>query len=275
MKNLIPLNSTIPHWDAIVNVMRLTNRRPLHAIRGAIVLRFTEYLQFSTPNNLENIPASIYAGALATSLRTCYNSRSAGIESLRQDIRDAQQEFLKGECQYCNIGEPSTMDHYLPQDEFPEFSALSINLLPCCSTCNSEKGEEWVVGGVRRILNYYYDDLPNVNYLFCTITFRNGNAVANFSLDTNAVPAGIAGVITNHFADLDLLERYRTRSAGEIVEVHDAIMQKVNKNLLGIRAELIQDAIALKNRKGANYWRAVLKIALANSDQFLQSAGFW
>ncbi len=254
--------------------MHLRNRTPLLAIRPAIVNRFTEYQQFCIPNILENISTSVYSGAIATSLRSCYNSGSAGIERLKQAIRDEQQEFLKGECQYCNIGEPSTMDHYLPQEEFPEFAALSINLLPCCSKCNTEKGEEWQINGNRRIINYYFDDLPNVDYLFCTITFRNGNALANFSLNTNAVAAGIAAVITNHFQDLDLLERYRIRSGGEIVEVRDAIMQKANKNLLHMRTELIADANALKNRKGQNYWRAVLKIALANSDQFLLDAGF-
>lgn len=274
MKNLMPLNSTIPHWDAIVNAMQLRNRTPLLALRPSIVNRFTEYRQLCIPNTLENISASLYIGTVATSLRSCYNSSSAGMQRLKQAIRDGQQEFLKGECQYCNIGEPSTMDHYLPQEEFPEFAAFSINLLPCCSKCNTEKGEEWLVNGNRRIINYYFDDLPNVEYLFCTITFQNGNAVAIFSLNTNAVAEGIASVINNHFADLDLLERYRIRSGGEIVEVQDAIMQKANRNLLNIRAELIADAVALKNRKGANYWRAVLKIALANSDAFLQNAGF-
>lgn len=274
MKNLIPLNSTTLHWDAIVNAMHLRNRTPLLALRPTIVNRFTEYQQLCTPNVLENISVSNHVGEIATSLRSCYNSGSTGVQSLKQAIRDGQQEFLRGECQYCNIGEPTTMDHYLPQEEFPEFAAFSINLLPCCSKCNTEKGEEWIGGGIRRIINYYYDVLPNVDYLFCTITFQNGNPAAIFSLNTNAVAAGIASVINNHFEDLDLLERYRIRSAGEIVEVHDAIMQKANKNLLNIRSELIADAVALKNRKGSNYWRAVLKIALANSDAFLQNAGF-
>ncbi|WP_123885181.1 hypothetical protein [Chryseobacterium indoltheticum] len=275
MKNLTPLTRKIYYWDKIVNAMHLRNRNALQAIRPTIERRFREYGHFSTPNVLGRIPASTFVEPTVTSLKTCYDSGSNGIGLLKQKIRDCQPELFKGECQYCNMGEPSTMDHYLPQLYFPEFSALSINLIPCCPTCNTEKGDQYLFLGNRRIINYYFDDLPIVDYLLCNITFRRGVAKANFSLDTTAVVGDIATVIENHFKALDLLERYRERSGGEIIEVMDAITQRVGaKSLHEMRTELLGDAIALKNRKGVNYWRAVLKTSLANSDQFLESVGF-
>lgn len=275
MKNLTPQTRKIFYWNSIVNAMHLKNRTALQAIRQTIERRFKEYSRFSRPNTLGSIPASTFVEPIVTSLKTCYDSGSNGIELLKQKIRDSQPELFKGECQYCNMGEPSTMDHYLPQFYFPEFSALSINLIPCCPNCNTEKGEEYLILGKRRIINYYFDDLPTVDYLLCNITFRGGVPKANFSLDTTAVAGDMATVIENHFEALDLLERYRQRSDGEIVEIWDAIAQRVGaKSLLEMRTELLGDATALKNRKGVNYWRAVLKTALANSNQFLQSVGF-
>lgn len=127
----------------------------------------------------------------------------------------------------------------------------------------------------RRVINYYYDQLPNVQYLFCAITFRQGVAKATFTLNRAVVIGGIGVVIANHFEALDLLTLYRERSSGEIMEILDAIRQRVGaKTAAEMRAELLADAVALQARKGTNYWRAVLKIALANSSQFLISAGF-
>ncbi|MDV4111466.1 hypothetical protein CMT20_06550 [Elizabethkingia anophelis] len=275
MKNLIPLTRKISYWDNIVNSMNLVNRTPLQNIRSSVAQRFEVYKRYSLPNTLSQIPASTYIGTLSASLKSCYDSGSIGIELLKQKVRDRQLDVFKGECQYCNMGEPLTIDHYLPRFYFPEFSALSINLIPCCATCNNKKGEEWLVEGSRKIINYYYDELPDTDYLVCKIVFRKGIAKARFSLETRMIGNEMATVIENHFETLGLLDRYNERSGGEITEVLDAITQRVGlKTLLDMRAELVADANDLKNRRGSNYWRAVLKIALANSDRFLRDAGF-
>lgn len=275
MKNLIPLRRKLFYWDNIVNAMNHSNRGPLQLLRGSVITRFTEYRTHAKPNRLEIIPASVIQAPNISQLRQCYDSGSTGINVLKQRVKDKQPDILKGECQYCNMGEPSTIDHYLPQKYFPEFSALSINLIPCCGKCNTAKGEEWLVLGNRRIINYYYDDLPLVQYLFCEILFRRGVPRAVFSLDITGIGNSMGEVITNHFVALHLLDRYKERSAGEIMEVYDAITLRTgSRTLAQIRTELISDANALKTSRGQNYWRAILKIALANSDQFLLSAGF-
>lgn len=275
MKNLTPLHRKISYWDDIVNNMNLVNRTPLQGIRPSVLLRFNEYGRYANPNRLELIPASSYVAPHVARLKKCYGSGANPLNLLKQKIRDKQPNLLKGECQYCNMGEPSTIDHYLPQSYFPEFAALSVNLVPCCPTCNTEKGEEWLVLARRRIINYYFDQLPNIQYLFCTITIRHGVAKGTFSLNTAAVPGVMGPVIKNHFDALGLLERYKSRSDGEIMEIYDAIRQRVGqKTAAEMRLELIADAIGVQALKGTNYWRTIIKIALANSSQFLVTAGF-
>jgi len=274
VKNLTPLTRKMSYWDDIVNSKHLVSRTPLQAIRTNVSNRFTEYIQHTNPMTLEAIPASTFVAPNIALLKGCY-SNSNGLSFLKTKIKEKQNVLLRSECQYCNIGEPSTFDHYLPQVDFPEFSALSINLIPCCSPCNTEKGDHWRLHGKRTIINIYYDTLPNIPYLTCSIVYRKNVPQADFSVNAAIIPANMRTEITNHFTTLKLAERYKGRSNSEITDVFNAI-QPLSATLskLQIQNQLRNDADNMKVSKGDNYWRAVLKIALSNSNRFLTDAGY-
>lgn len=274
MKNLTPLTRKMAYWDDIVNNKKQASRSPLQAIRQDVSDRFAAYQRHANSNTLENIPASPFVSPNIELLKGCY-SKSDSLSNLKTKIKEKQTDLLRGECQYCNIGEPKTFDHYLPQAHFPEFSALSINLVPCCATCNTEKGEEWLQMGNRRVVHLYYDTLPKTNYLNCTIIYRNNNYLADFTLNLSVIPATVRAIIENHFTALNLSVRYKERSNSEIVDVRNAIAQGVGfLTKPQIQSQLRNEAVAMKASKGENYWRAVLRIALSNSNAFLADVGF-
>lgn len=274
MKNLIPLSRKISFWDKIVNVKHLASRIPLQSIRAAVLRRFNAYVMHTLPNTLETITASAFVAPNIILLQGCY-SKSINLSVLKTKIREKQDVLFRSECQYCNIGEPNTFDHYLPQVDFPEFSALSINLIPCCSVCNTEKGEEWLLIGQRTVLNLYFDLLPNIDFLICQITFRRAVPTVVYSLNTIVIPANLRSVVTNHYNTLKLFERYRLRSNSEISDVLNAITPSVGiLTKAQIVSNLITEANSVKRDKGQNYWRAVLLLTLANSNRFLTIAGF-
>ena len=274
MKNLTPLTRKMSYWDDIVNSKHLVSRTPLQAIRTNVSNRFTEYIQHTNPMTLEAIPASTFVAPNIALLKGCY-SNSNGLSFLKTKIKEKQNVLLRSECQYCNIGEPSTFDHYLPQVDFPEFSALSINLIPCCSPCNTVKGDHWRLHGKRTIINIYYDTLPNVPYLTCSIVYRKNVLQTDFSVNAAIIPANMRTEITNHFSTLQLAERYKGRSNSEITDVFNAIQPfSAILSKLQIQNQLRNDAAKMKVSKGDNYWRAVLKIALSNSNRFLTDAGY-
>lgn len=274
MKNLTPLTRKMSYWYDIVNSKLLVSRTPLQAIRADVLNRFTAYTQHTNPITLETIPASTFVAPHVALLKGCY-SNSNRLSILKTKIKEKQNVLLRSECQYCNIGEPTTFDHYLPQVDFPEFSALSINLIPCCSTCNSDKGIYWRIGGRRKIINLYYDTLPNVSYLTCSIVYRKNVPQADFTVTAAAIPVNMRTEITTHFTTLHLAERYKGRSNSEITDVFNSI-QPLSTTLsrLQIQNQLRTDAANMKVSKGDNYWRAVLKIALSNSNRFLTDAGY-
>lgn len=274
MKNLIPLRRKIHFWDNIVDNKQLLARTSLQAIRPLVRNRYGVYNQHIIPNLLQNIPPSTFVAPNIELLKSCY-SDSIQLSILKTKIKEKQNDALKGECQYCNINEPNTIDHYLPQAHFPEFSVLSINMIPCCEKCNNAKGQRWILAGNRRIINFYYDALPDVSYLYCDIVYSKGVPKANFRLDTSLVDPNMRQVIINHFNDLNLLERYKSRSNSEIGVVRNAISPlSTILNRVDIQGQLRETAIGIKNERGRNYWRAILNEALANSNRFLTEAGF-
>jgi 5-methylcytosine-specific restriction endonuclease McrA len=274
MKNLVPLKRKTSYWDDIVDSKHLASRSPLQAIRHQVLTRFNVYVQHTAPNNLEAMPASPFSPPHNGLLEGCY-ATSKNLAQLKTKIREKQNVLLRSECQYCNISEPNTFDHYLPKTEFPEFSALSINLIPCCSKCNTEKGEEWLQLGVRKIINFYYDPLPNIQYLNCTISYKGGVPQANFSINPAVIPIGLRTVITNHYDTLDLFDRYKKKSNSEITDVLNAISPNAGLlNRAQIQNSLQFESASMQASKGTNYWRAIIRLALANTNRFLTDAGF-
>ena len=276
MKNLVPLKRKKYYWDEIVSRKRpVTFRARLLAIRPLVIARFRVYSNHTAPNTLEVIGASPFGPRNTTRLKTCYKP-STRLSSLKKKIINSQNKILRAECQYCNISEPTTFDHYLPQRYFSEFSALSINLIPCCSKCNTEKGEEWLLpNGQRRIINLYYDTLPNVQYLNCMITFNAAVPRVIYTINHAVIPLPFRNTIVSHYGVLLLTERYREKSNSEITDVLNSIVPLVGiLTRAQIQAHLIAEATSMQAIRGLNYWRAILKLALANSPTFLTNAGY-
>jgi 5-methylcytosine-specific restriction endonuclease McrA len=62
-------------------------------------------------------------------------------------------------CPVCGSSSQGSLDHYLPKEDFGEFSIMRANLIPACSHCNSdEKGTVYKGVGSTRLLHPYYDD---------------------------------------------------------------------------------------------------------------------
>lgn len=77
-------------------------------------------------------------------------------QSLR--IKDIRNTSVLS-CPMCGSPVTGTLDHYLPREEFPEFSVMAANLVPACIHCNSGKKRR-IFKGVNadeRFLHPYFD----------------------------------------------------------------------------------------------------------------------
>ena len=72
-------------------------------------------------------------------LNLCYSSQTKTFEEKRGEIFSNQSKQLIAFCPYCLLNKPNTLDHYLGKTEYPEYSILIKNLVPCCYDCNQKK----------------------------------------------------------------------------------------------------------------------------------------
>ncbi|WP_197242363.1 HNH endonuclease [Bacillus cereus] len=268
IKLILPQSSGIQLYDKIVENKNLERRNRLNNIRGLVAKRFQEYnenlLALENIKRLTNLTKEE-----KEDLKSCYGDN---IEFNRQEviIQNMQSVAMQAVCPYCGIGEPVTLDHYLPKGVFPEFSILSINLVPCCDPCNRAKGEKWLEDGVRRIISFYTDEIPEYKYLFVNVSFANDSLtpVIEYNLDFSE-ENNLTNTIKMHFRDLNLFERYEKQINDKVTGLYVEVMEGASDlSIDEQKSNLKRRVFSLSKRFGLNYWEARLYEALIESDFF-------
>ncbi len=194
------------------------------------------------------------------------------MELLIKNIKDNQDNAIRSVCQFCGINTDSTIDHYLPKENYPEFSVAHLNLIPCCPDCNSKKSVKWLNSDKERmILNLYNDIIPNMKFLFIDLEFNEDIPVGKYYLSNQSnIDNDLYKLIESHYKELDLLNRYNDRFNSNYTEIFNSLNNSTFKgkpNL--VQTFLISDYNENVPSFGINHYRLVLKEALANNDDFV------
>jgi hypothetical protein len=113
------------------------------------------------------VKPTIFSPDIRIELKELYKTRRSSGHIKR--IRDYH---FSGSCPLCGSLATGSVDHYLPRSIFPEFSIYSLNLIPACSSCNSEeKGATYIgVKSPARIIHPYFDKLADKPILSVSFT---------------------------------------------------------------------------------------------------------
>lgn len=69
---------------------------------------------------------------------------------------------LEGACPICGREGLGTLDHYLPKDDYSEYSVFSLNLIPACNRCNNAKNNLVKGDSIwERPVHPYFDDFAS------------------------------------------------------------------------------------------------------------------
>ncbi len=194
-------------------------------------------------------------------------------------FKDAKKRILdnipnnaKGICPFCMISEPNTFDHYFPESIYPEYILFTHNLVPCCSYCNTLKGDLLFdeFKKERKFIHFYFDDLPQTDYLKAKFWIEENIPRIEFYFD-NIEDDEIFNIIVNHFESLKLFERYYER----INEILSTVCKTIELSLdngipLDVCADLLKcKAKSFENNFGKNYWKTCVYNAMAQNKQEL------
>lgn len=216
----------------------------------------------------------IIAGTLTkeqlTNLYSTYMVRSSGSARGRYD------EILvaaNGKCPFCGgIGHAKTLDHYLPKANFPLYSVIPTNLVPCCRDCNSGKSNAFPTNVDSQTLHPYLDaeHFFNQKWTFATVIPTEPISVqfeVRPPLDWSAVDRQR---VASHFQEYELASRYSIESATEIA----SLIYLRKTTFRGYSAVGFREYLAEQGQNPStpiNGWRRTLYFALAVTEWFCEA----
>ncbi len=103
-------------------------------------------------------------------LRHAFTVETQPMTTLRGDLL---KRIIVARCPFCGISESSTLDHYLPKEQYPEFAVFPKNLVPSCAVCNTRKRDRIIDEGtdVRMFLHPCFDTIPDIEFLTVRTTW--------------------------------------------------------------------------------------------------------
>jgi hypothetical protein len=263
----------LDHFIAIAQAKQSPLRERLNTLQGTVGSAYGSYAAICPA--LEGLSSLVLSPENAEDLLHCYNVRTEPLARLKAQIKAMQTDLQRAECQYCGIGPPKTYDHYLPKEDYPEFAVYSHNLILCCADCNHRRSTHWRNAlGERVHVHLYFDFIDqSEEVLFAELDMANPPSM-KFRLDLSKVGTRpFYQLLGRHFAQLDLLARYREAAPSRLIDVHRTI-QVLGRGLS--LSELVQMLSRYLTQelqdRGPHDWRVALLRAVRDTPEFIQFA---
>lgn len=175
-------------------------------------------------------------------------------------------------CPLCAHRDVTTLDHYLPKENYPEFAVLPINLVPSCMSCNGAKHTFIPATAGDQLFHPFFDDWSAFQLLRADVQVTQYIDV-DFFIDPAGAPPNVVERAQNHFERLQLGSLYALNAAVELVSKRGELVEHFDGGgTAALASELTREATS-RRRPFRNTWQPALYRALAASDEF-SSGGF-
>lgn len=277
LKNNLSLSS-IDFMRKIVSSKRNTEKDPNRKTRLLDLVTkvnpsYSNYDRKLSTNTLTSLTPLVISASEEVDFLSLYSYKNSKLTAFRRAISTDSTSTYQPTCQYCTINSVNSLDHFAPKDLFPEFSIHPNNLIPSCTECNSKKLARWINNNQHIFLNLYIDILPNIQYLFVELDIVSLNNInVKFKIDNlNNVSQPLYTIITSHYRELDLFQRFKDKSSDVIIELTNSIQASLNNgvSITDIKKTIIDTCNLDKKHKGHNHYQIILKEALIQSNNYI------
>lgn len=230
--------------------------------------QFDEYDRRFLEDRLEGMTIIQQTDDEKKDFKRLYNYNSVPFQQLNDDLSHDENDHIYPFCPICDIGEPHTFDHILPQEEFPVLCDHPKNLMRCCTVCNGYKSSIWLENGQRKYLDLYIDDLPLIQMLFVRLGINNGTMTYEYYVsDIKHPDANLYRMYKNTFEKFHLDERYRSQSediVSALISIFKPIICQFQPSEEQLKDIVRKNVLDEQGRYGVNYWKAILKLAICD-----------
>ncbi|MEH7502914.1 hypothetical protein V7152_13035 [Neobacillus drentensis] len=175
-------------------------------------------------------------------------------------------------CPYCSHREVKTVDHYLPKSKFASFAITPINLLPCCSDCNKDKLDDYILNEDKMLIHPYFDDISSHDWLECIVVEDTWPITFSYNVSDTIGDPVLESRIKYQFLLLNLSKLYADNATREFNKRVKSLVKEYNSNTSNNAINFLDDNLYSYRHDNKNSWQSKMFEALRNSDWFLQSA---
>ncbi|MGJ7494709.1 hypothetical protein ACSFA8_06525 [Variovorax sp. RT4R15] len=254
--------------DELIDTLVNERQNGIHAqyfegIREQWKIRTRFYI--ARGGNPELIEPWNLVGEYGGTLRNLYSSRvpDAVQTSIIRNLRDRKLQL----CPFCGeSGAPRTLDHYLPQQDFPELAVIPANLAPMCDACQDEKGTKIADENNRRyFLHPYFDEVTKCQLITLTV-HEPYDAPTGFDLRPILVlEDGWRSLVERHLRELDVKGRFTNYFDEQYVRLLRQV-QEIRAGNQNVRW-IVEQFVSINRKRSRNCWDHVFYAGvLANAE---------
>ncbi|MEZ8448970.1 hypothetical protein AB6C93_24405 [Vibrio splendidus] len=202
---------------------------------------------------------------------------------LKKELLKRRNEHGLNECPFCgNPVSPNTLDHFIPKNDWPEFSIFPNNLIPQCRDCAPIKGDDYFDDSEKLAIFHspmYHKALSEVKF----------SIVVDFDQDTKLIKITPKIWLTDdinscaisvkrlklHFRGLQvnrrmigyshrMIRHWKSLLKENNFDISDALLTRINERTPDDRAKNWETALysgILNNREFVNYLESLTSTA--------------
>ncbi|MDR6869561.1 5-methylcytosine-specific restriction endonuclease McrA [Bosea sp. BE125] len=177
-----------------------------------------------------------------------------------------------GKCPLCGgVGHVRTLDHYLPKSNFPLYSVMPANLIPCCRDCNSEKLNAFAGAMKDQTLHPYFDHdrFFDDKWIYANVIQSSPPVLEYFVRPPESWDSSHKSRVKAHFDDYGLADKFSVEAAADLPET----IQTRRTSMVMSSPQEFSNYLSEKSRTlsfPVNNWRRVMFAALAADEWFCE-----
>ncbi|MEZ8402633.1 HNH endonuclease [Vibrio splendidus] len=177
MKHLDDFNDdNLELWLTLALSSQKANVSTLEEIKDSVIDAYTEYQNIIS--NHSDKPSATNFEEHSDLLVDFYNAPPKNLSKL---IKHRRNEHGLLECPFCGYPtSPDTLDHFIPKDDWPEYSIFANNLVPQCRGCAPTKGKKYYCDENNQAIFIH----PIYSDILSKINFRH---YIDFNTDSNKI----------------------------------------------------------------------------------------
>lgn len=255
-------------WQLVAHDSKKANVVDLKAIHAELVITHIKY-QSAIEKYADALSPSPLSDVNKKILIDYYESPPEGLKRLIQRRRN---EHGLECCPYCgNPFAPDTLDHFVPKDDWPEYSFLPNNLVPQCRGCAPIKGSAYYCSDSNAcfFIHPIYSELLSSVSIKVMISFNAVDARPNFDVRFYLDKAGAEGVdrIKRHLKKV----KVKSRVLDYCTKEFNRLKRQLTKRHYDISAFLMVSVEAVMPVDGsAKDWKTALYQAILNDQKSIE-----